>query len=230
MWLAIDTSSSRASLAWVDPASPHNPPDWVCHVEAGRSHNTLLFTLLADALQQPCAARLTAVIVGTGPGSYTGTRIGIAAAIGIALQRPGTAVYPWPSCTALLPVNSDPGTDAAESYLWLSDARRSRFALTEVRQRQMIHAAQLFTQSEALTQCRRYLELKLPLCTSDDDPTALTGKLGLAPGQIHASRPEAALLATQVAALSPAERSQLAAQTPNPIYLAAPYVTTPKTR
>ncbi len=85
MLLAIDTATTTASLAVydLDAARLLGETTW----EARRRHtqDTLLVAqrLLAQVGKEP--AQITAVAVATGPGSFTGVRIGISAAKGIGL-------------------------------------------------------------------------------------------------------------------------------------------------
>lgn len=228
MWLAIDTSSARASVAWVDPTRAADPPEWRSHAVAGRQHNRLLFPLLAEAFEQPCARSLSAIVVGTGPGSYTGTRIGIASALGLALQRPGIRIFPWHSLTTLHA--NDCEANSLDSYLWLSDARRQRFGIAEVRARTLDRPVQLCSQSEAANECGTALATGLPLLTADDHPDDLGDKLGLPPGRVLTAYPDPAMLALQVASLTSEEQECLASREPSPVYLAAPYITRPRER
>ena len=64
------------------------------------------------------------IAVGTGPGSYTGVRIAIAAAQGVALSRNVWCVG-WSSLTA-------PDIEVPDSYPIIGDARRQSFYLARV--------------------------------------------------------------------------------------------------
>ncbi|MBN1877518.1 MAG: tRNA (adenosine(37)-N6)-threonylcarbamoyltransferase complex dimerization subunit type 1 TsaB [Anaerolineae bacterium] len=85
MLLAIDTATSYASIALHDGAILRGECTW----EAANRHTV---TLMARIEQMLSASELgptdlTAVAVCTGPGSYTGVRIGVSAAKGIAIPR-----------------------------------------------------------------------------------------------------------------------------------------------
>jgi tRNA threonylcarbamoyladenosine biosynthesis protein TsaB len=77
--LAFDTATDIATGALVDDGAVlgegrTRPQELLCEVDR----------LLVDAGRVP--ADLTAIVVGTGPGSFTGTRIGLAVARGLALS------------------------------------------------------------------------------------------------------------------------------------------------
>lgn len=90
--------------------------------EARRSHNAQVFEPLREALAV-AGERLCGIVVGTGPGSYTGVRIAIAAAQGIALSR-GVPVMGMSSFLGCV--------DDADFGV-VGDARRSRFYVAQVR-------------------------------------------------------------------------------------------------
>ncbi len=85
MLLAIDTATARASIALHDGATLRAECTW----EAANRHTVTLAArseqLLAASEVGPDA--LTALAVCTGPGSYTGVRIGVAFAKGMAQGR-----------------------------------------------------------------------------------------------------------------------------------------------
>ena len=82
VFLGIELSSNKGSVAVGSEAGLLFEAEF----GAGRSHNALLFEPLREALLK-AGQRLAGIVVGTGPGSYTGVRIGIAAAQGVALSR-----------------------------------------------------------------------------------------------------------------------------------------------
>lgn len=114
--LALDLSSPRGVLAVVRDGEVLHEAAFVSE----RSHNARLFAPLGAALEAVGSgpARL---VVGIGPGSYTGVRIAIAAAQAVALAR-GWPVFGLPSLV----------TAAAAPCRVLGDARRGQYYVAEI--------------------------------------------------------------------------------------------------
>jgi len=83
MLIALDTATNYASLALHDGARVRVEHTW----ESPRRHTVELSPRLADAMQQVgiSGEQISAVAVTRGPGSFTGLRVGIAVAKGLAL-------------------------------------------------------------------------------------------------------------------------------------------------
>ena len=83
MLLAIDTATANASLALYDDRQVWAERTWF----AGRSHTTELLPAIDAMCTQVnvAPADLLGVAVAIGPGSFTGMRVGLAAAKGLAL-------------------------------------------------------------------------------------------------------------------------------------------------
>jgi len=79
--LAIDCSGPMGSLAVLDAAGVRFYREFDCP----RGRGTGVFSVLHEALQS--VSSVDRVVVGTGPGSYNGLRVSIAAAEGFALAR-----------------------------------------------------------------------------------------------------------------------------------------------
>jgi tRNA threonylcarbamoyladenosine biosynthesis protein TsaB len=79
MILAIDTSSAACTAALFDSSG-------ICVARRderiGRGHSERLVPMISELLEGDSAAR---ILVGVGPGSFTGIRVGIAAAHGLAI-------------------------------------------------------------------------------------------------------------------------------------------------
>jgi tRNA threonylcarbamoyladenosine biosynthesis protein TsaB len=110
--LAIETSTSQGSIA----LNENGATLFFDRFPAARGHGSQLFTSLQRAVE--IAPHCDQIAVGLGPGSYSGVRIAIAAAIGLefALNAPLLGI---PSILAL-------ETDVPE-YLSIGDARRASF-------------------------------------------------------------------------------------------------------
>src|SRR5437762_13814126 len=97
VWLAIDTATDIASVA------VGKPPDTEAgvFVQGARRHAAELIVLIDHSLKQAGLRPqdLEGIVVGDGPGSFTGLRIGWAAAKGLA-QPAGLSVAAVPSLMA----------------------------------------------------------------------------------------------------------------------------------
>src|SRR5947208_469667 len=96
-WLAIDTATDIASVA------VGKPPDAEAgvFVQGARRHAAEIIVLIEHALEQAGVRpnELEGIVVGDGPGSFTGLRIGWAAAKGLA-QQAGLSLAAVPSLMA----------------------------------------------------------------------------------------------------------------------------------
>ena len=114
--LAIETSTPRGNVAlMVDGRLVADE----CFV-ADRGHTSHLFPLLEKILRE--VVRLDVIVVGVGPGSYAGIRIGISAATGIALAHDAK----------LMGIPSVAAMSEASPVITIGDARRDSFYFAKV--------------------------------------------------------------------------------------------------
>jgi tRNA threonylcarbamoyl adenosine modification protein YeaZ len=202
--LALDLSTAHGSLAVVCGEQV-----WFeASFQSERSHNARVFAPLQEALAA-AGPDLKGVVIGNGPGSYTGVRIAIAAAQGVALSR-GVWCAGWSSLAA-------PDVETGSSYRVIGDARRQSFYLAEVKNGQLMPDIETVSPEAARERCAdgsRWLTF---------DPQV---PLGL-PQVIHA-RPQALRLARIVAALPEEELREVIARPLIPHYLAEAFITKPK--
>lgn len=205
--LAIDTSTAHGQVAVSDGTGTLFEASFSSH----RSHNSQLFAPLREALTV-CQQKPALIVVGTGPGSYTGVRIGIAAVQGLA----------W-SCHA--PVIGLPSVlapavdDLPEEFVLCGDARRGMFYAAHVKSGRLLEeVAQM--DKESFESRHRTLAEK-PWFTFDEKPP-----MGLA--DVGMTRPSASMLAAIAAGMSAEEIKTLSAVLMEPVYLSAPFVTTAK--
>lgn len=119
--VALETSTARPSLA-----ARRGERLEEATLTGERPHASDLLPTLEALLARLGAApaELASVVVGTGPGSYTGLRVGIATALGLA-RGAGAALRGVPSLEALAFGELDPGQSAA----FLLDARQGELYL-----------------------------------------------------------------------------------------------------
>lgn len=207
--LAIDTSTPRGSLAVL----AGDEVRYEHHFSSDRSHNSQLFAPLCEALEA-CREDLSLIVVGTGPASYTGVRIGIAAAQGIAMSR-GVQVIGLPS---LLAADVEPGLPA---FLMCGDARRGSFFAAEIHAGTADAPLRMFDAPELQALRQSSTTGSLPWFTFDTK-----SPLGL-PG-VATVHPSAIRLASCAALLSDSKLATLSALPLEPVYLASAFVTQPK--
>jgi tRNA threonylcarbamoyladenosine biosynthesis protein TsaB len=196
--LALDTSTPRGQVALVRLAHSREPELLAEHsFESDRSHNALVFDPLARILSD--GPPPDHVIVGTGPGSYTGIRIGIAAAHGLAT---GLGL-PWSGHDSLSTLSDE------EVFHVVGDARRDGFYLATIRGGKLTDPVPI----HPLAEIREHLDrLTNPIYTTDARP--------LDPRLVKRS-PSAVRLATRATA-APSSLGPI-----EPIYLRAPHITQP---
>jgi tRNA threonylcarbamoyl adenosine modification protein YeaZ len=109
MLLAFDTSSAACTAALFDGAGA-----CVAHADEmiGRGHAERLVPMIAELMEGRAA---THILVGVGPGSFTGIRVAIAAAHGLAIGW--DAMLAGMSSLALLAASADTRTDVAVAVL-----------------------------------------------------------------------------------------------------------------
>ena len=202
--LAFDTSGPLGSLAlWHDCGQGQLET-----FTAERGHNSALFAPLASLLPQ--ATELELIAVGTGPGSYTGVRVGLSAALGFGLARK-VPVIGIPSVCALV------HAAAEERYAVVGDARRGSWWWAEVTHGRLDAPPLVGTAEE--TAARAAASTRRLYTPDAQSPAFCTA---------HVTWPRADILAQRAAALTEQECARLAAIPPEPLYLHAPFITQPK--
>ncbi len=204
MLLALDLSTAHGSIAVVRGADVLFRSSF----QSERSHNAQVFAPLREALAA-AGSDLTGIVIGNGPGSYTGVRIAIAAAQGIALSRNIWCVG-WSSLTA-------PDLAAPASYPVIGDARRQSFYLARVEAGKLLPDLDIVSAEVA----RERAADGQTWYTFDPKPP-----LGLT--TLHSAKPDAACLAVIVQSLSATDLAALIAQPLIPHYLAEAFITLPK--
>ena len=123
--LALDCSTSRGSVALGQQREEAPHTVWHTEFPAGRGCGGQMFTVLQDALRRVSEAggKLEGIVVGLGPGSYSGVRQAIAAGTGLAAAT-GASLRGAPSVLAL--------TAEPEVFHAVGDARRGTFYYTAV--------------------------------------------------------------------------------------------------
>lgn len=204
--LALDLSTAHGSIAVV---SGHDVL-FQASFQSERSHNAQVFAPLREALAA-AGDTLTGIVIGNGPGSYTGVRIAIAAAQGIALSRSVWCVG-WSSLTA-------PDIDVPASYNVIGDARRQSFYLARVQNGRLLPDLDIVSPEVARERVR------------DDEPwLTFDPKVPLDLPHVRSAKPCAIRLAKNILALPESERDALTQQPLIPHYLAEAFITMPKKR
>ena len=152
--LALELSTARGSLAWLDEDDTDLTQAW----PTDRKNSAAFFENLG-AITEKFGAPDT-IIVGLGPGSYAGTRIAISAAIGLQVSS-GAHLIGFPSICAMQ-------CDAHE-YWVIGDARRKSFFFARIHANNLIEAPTLFSEAELKPKLNA-VEMAMPVFTSDSLP------------------------------------------------------------
>ena len=221
--LAIETSVPEASIAlWSDGA-------WLFEAEfiSDRNHNSMVFEPLAEALALLEGRELSTVLVGTGPGSYSGTRIGIAAAQGLAIAKscPAAGIGSIAATPPARSVARSIATSGAHSAATaIGDARRGLYYISPIAASGEAEEPELM---DAAVLEQRLASIPDDLLFTLDDPT----KLGLndqLQERITRTQPQARLLVDVWLGLDELRRQQLHSKPLAPTYLRAPFTSKAK--
>ncbi len=206
MILGIETATPRASLALYDRDA--DEVLWSRDFTTERAHNAVIFEPVSEMLEQ-YRDQLTGIVVGVGPGSYSGVRVGIAVANGLGLSL-GLPTMGRSSLEAW---------DVSEdTYAVISDARRKSYAVAEVIDRRVTGEPDLIDAEVLEAKLSELASSGVPLYSADSKVVEAFASVSLA-------HPDAAQLAKRAGELSPADWPEAPLE---PHYLRAPYITTPK--
>lgn len=197
--LALETSTRHGSLAlWSGGELVHE-----ASFTSDRSHNSQLFAPLKEVWAM---GRPDVITVGTGPGSYSGIRVALSAAIGLSVAAQAPLIG-WPSLTAF---------DAPPRATVIGDARRGSVFIATLAGGRLADEPELIPATELPTRVADQ-----EVWTFDETPPLPHARI---------TRPTAGWLARRVAALSDDEIVALSAAPTEPLYLRAPFITTPRSR
>jgi len=196
--LALELSSGRGSVAWLADQGD-------CDVRTfanDRKHSGMFFRNLQDLSTKYGSPDV--IVVGLGPGSYTGVRIAIAAAIGFRLTA-RARLLGLPSVCAM-------ETDECE-FCVIGDARRESFFLGCVRNGKLVNNFSLHTGDELLT---KIVDADVPVYASEFLPAF----------------PNVVLAYPSAARLAELTRERMGemidSEILEPIYLREPHITMPR--
>lgn len=205
--LIIETSTEAASIAAVIGQEVVGENSFI----SDRRHNALLFEPLSELLAEHGGNGFEAVLVGGGPGSYSGTRVGIATAQGAALVA-GCKAVSIPSILATQEAVS------GEPCLAVGDARRGSYWHCRIEGGKLLEEPQL-TDS---------IGFDSAITSAESSGCSVFCMEPVKGKSITLSRPSASGLWQAWQAADANTRSQWAAKVPQPIYLKPPHVTPSK--
>lgn len=195
--LAIETSVPHASLSlWGDDRILFSTT-W----EAERNHDSFLFPALEQALGAiPAGKGLDYILVGSGPGSYGGVRVALAAGVGIAMVTGArlVAVESWAQL-------------AEGQACVLADARRGGWTVRHPDGRIEVRSTE---QVQALQQ---------PLFSTE--AYGVLASHGIVGVQKENLIPTAEGLIRTWLGMTPGQRAEAAAKPAEPIYVRPPHIT-----
>ncbi|MEO0017120.1 MAG: tRNA ((37)-N6)-threonylcarbamoyltransferase complex dimerization subunit type 1 TsaB [Verrucomicrobiota bacterium] len=213
--LVLETATPHASLAIAAADGRFTEREFA----SDRSHNALLFRPLAELLEDLQLADLARVLVGSGPGSYSGTRVGIAAAQGVALAT-GCQVVALPSLLAV------PSVAGGDECLFIGDARRGSFWVARAAAVRLVEEPALTDEAGLAAAVGAALERGLAVVSFD--AAARFPGLGDLATRVKLEFPTAAGLWLAWQRATAETRAAWAAAPPQPTYLKPPHITPAK--
>lgn len=203
--LSIETSTKIASVSLTEGEevlAEHN-------YESQRSHNSKLFHPLEEILV--ANPTLDLIVVGQGPGSYTGARIGIAAALALSKSKQ-IPLYEIPTVLGL----------SNQPFELFGDARRDQFYHASIDPSKIEFESEIITKNQLM---ERYNNM-----TPTHDIKITEQNLQFLSSDLSISKtPSATELALTFYRII-STTSIAPPKVVSPIYLQSPFITTPKKR
>ena len=206
-FLIIETSTPAASLALADESGITVEKSFT----SDRRHNAALFAPLEEMVSGNDSGKFTVILVGSGPGSYSGTRVGIAVAQGAALVS-GCRAVAIPSILAVAEALS------GKPCLAVGDARRGSYWVAEISNGRLIGTPELTDGAGLVSAIQK----------AEGCGTAVFCMEPIMGQNIRVSSPSAAGLWSAWKTVDEATRQLWAGRIPQPIYLKPPHITPSK--
>jgi tRNA threonylcarbamoyladenosine biosynthesis protein TsaB len=213
--LVIETSTPSASLATVEPDGRMIQREFT----SDRSHNAVLFSPLQELLDSRATAEIGLVLVGSGPGSYSGTRVGIAAAQGVAIAAGCPAV-------AIPSILGVPSAENGATCLAIGDARRGSFWTARMEGSRLLADPELTDAAGLEATVAVAVAEGIPV-VSFEEPDRFPLPPELREG-VRLEFPDAARLWKAWQSSDEASRARWTSEAPQPIYLKPPHITPAK--
>ena len=213
--LVLETSTPHASLASIGRDGRLELREFT----SDRSHNAQMFSPLKELLDGRGEETIGLVLVGSGPGSYSGTRVGIAAAQGVAIAASCPAVA-LPSILAVV------SAEGGAACLAIGDARRGSYWTARIERSCLLNEPEL-TDAGGLAEIVLEAVIAGIPVFSFEDPA----RFPLPPelrSQVRLEFPNAQRLWRAWQLTDPATRDQWTRAAPQPIYLKPPHITPAK--
>lgn len=213
--LVLETSTPHASIALVGPDGTLEQRGFC----SDRNHNAMLFEPLQEMLHSGGAREIGLVLVGSGPGSYSGTRVGIAAAQGVAIAS-GCPAVAVPSILAV------PSAEGGAPCLAIGDARRGSFWSVRVGNFRLMGEPELTDAKGLEAIVAAATEERITVFSFENpDHFPLPEALG---GKVVLEFPDATRLWQTWLGADEETRRKWSAEIPQPLYLKPPHITPAK--
>ncbi len=211
--LAIETCVPEASVAlWVNGGCVFKQ-----QFASDRNHNSMVFNAIENSLAELGELKLDLVIVGTGPGSYSGTRIGIAVGQGVALAHNCPAVGLGSFAATFFARQIAPS-------MAVGDARRGLYYISKINDVGEAAPVELMNHEEFE---KKLISAGNITLFTFDDPASFQLSDALSQS-VERVRPEAHYLIDTWQDLSPTRRDALIKLPLSPTYLRAPFTSKAK--
>lgn len=213
--LIFETCTPEASIALVGADGEIDQRSFC----SDRNHNAVLFGPLQELIAKAPPASIEMILVGSGPGSYSGTRVGIAAAQGvaIALGCPAVAV---PSLLAV------PSVADGARCMAVGDARRGTYWTANLENCLLQDEPALCDAVEFEQKVTNALSAGV-IVFSLEEPARFPLREEILP-LIKTETPDALRLWLAWSRADDSTRQKWAAEIPQPVYLKPPHITPAK--